>query len=91
MPPREIRRLRVDLSRVSKLAGKGITIEEVRQAIANASSIHRGPRNTRPDQEGQCYFVIGRADSGRTLKVLVRRFTGGDAHLITAWEPRKRV
>ena len=87
MPPKEIRELRVDLDRYAKLATKGISIEEVRQVVANADHVYRGPRN-RPGQRGQCYFIQSRTDAGRPLKVLVRRFEGGYAKLITAWEPR---
>jgi hypothetical protein len=87
MPPKEIRELRVDLDRYVKLAAKGISVEEVRQAVANASRVYRGPRN-HPGQRGQCYFIESRTDAGRLLKVLVRRFDGGYANLITAWEPR---
>lgn len=70
-----------------KLAGKNISEEEVRQAVANASTVRKGPRNTRPGQTGRCYFISDRTDAGRPVKVLVRRFSSGVARVITAWEP----
>jgi hypothetical protein len=87
MAPREIKELRVPAECFVKLAAKGITIDEVRQAVTNATSVRRGPKNTRPDQQGRCYFIVAPTDAGRTLKVLVRRFSGGAAMLITAWDP----
>jgi hypothetical protein len=88
MPPREIRELMVSAETHAKLEIKGIRIEEVRQAVANSSGVRKGPRN-QPGQAGRCYFVVGRTDEGRTLKVLVRRFDGGAARLITAWLSEK--
>jgi len=87
--PREIRELRIPLDLYGKLLGKGITLEEVREAVANAPRVLRGPKNSHPDQKGQAYFVVGRTDSGRPLKVLVRRFEDGGAMVITAWQPKQ--
>jgi hypothetical protein len=75
----------VPFDRYAKLAGKGITVDEVRQAVMNATRVYRGPRDTQP-QAGRCYFVRATTDAGRPLKVLVRRFPGGSARLITAWD-----
>lgn len=86
MPPREIRELQIPWDLYVKLANKGIAVEEVRQAVANARRVHKGPRN-KPGQAGRCYFVEDRTDAGRLLKVLVRRFDSGLARLITAWDP----
>lgn len=86
MPPREIKVLQVPWSTHAKLAANGIGIDEVREAVANAPDVRRGPKNASKGQAGRCYFVVGRTESGRILKVLVRRFDGGTATLITAWE-----
>jgi hypothetical protein len=86
MPPREIRELQIPWDLYLKLAGKGIAVEEVRQVVANARRVHKGPKN-RPGQVGRCYFVEDRTDAGRLLKVLLRRFNNGLARLITAWDP----
>lgn len=92
MPPKEIRELRISVDRiVPKLAAKGIAVHEVHEAVRRATAIRRGPRNRQPGDEGHCYFILGPTDAGRTLKVLVRRFDGGYANLITAWESRKGV
>ena len=87
MPPREIRALHIPPDRYSKLAAKGISVSEVREAVQNATRVYRGPRNRHAQEEGRCYFVESQTNSGRPLKVLVRRFDGGIARLITAWEP----
>jgi hypothetical protein len=88
MPPREIRELFVPADRWAKLAAKHppISIEEVRQAVGNASSVQKGPKN-QPGQVGKCYFVESVTDAGRPLKVLVRRYESGIARVITAWQP----
>ena len=88
MPPKEIRELRIPSATYAKLTKKRITAEEVRQAVANCAGVRKGPRN-QPGQAGRCYFVEGPTDDGRTLKVLVRRFDGGTARVITAWFPGK--
>jgi hypothetical protein len=85
--PREIRDVYLPPSLLPKLFGKKIQHDEVRQIIANAPNIRRGPKNTDPQQEGRCYFVVGKTDAGRTLKVLLRRFDNGWSVVITAWEP----
>lgn len=87
MTPREIRSVYVPPDRYFKLATKGITITEVEEAIRNATRVYRGPKNASPDQQGACYFIEERTDAGRLLKILVRRYDGGAARLITAWEP----
>jgi hypothetical protein len=89
MPPREIRELIVPYRLYAKLATKGLGIEDVRQAVASASTLQRGPKNPRRSAPGHCYFIVGRTQSGRVLKVLVRLFTKGRARVITAWEPPK--
>lgn len=69
-----------------KLDSKGITVEEIREAVVNADRVYRGPRDSPPRRDSRCYFVRSHTDAGRALKVLVRRFEGGTARLITAWD-----
>lgn len=86
MPPKEIRELFILETTAAKLLGKGITSEDVRQAVANSAGVRKEPRK-KPGQTGRCYFVEGKTDAGRTIKALLRRFDGGTAMLITAWLP----
>jgi hypothetical protein len=86
MAKHRITELRVPFDRYAKLAAKGISVDDVREVLENPETeIRRGPKNTRPDQEGRCYFLIGKPEHGRTLKVLIRRLDDGAAILITAW------
>jgi hypothetical protein len=89
MPPREIRDVFIPPRLQTKLLAKSppIAEEDLREVLANARSIQRGPRNSDPSQRGRCYFVQAQTDAGRTLKILLRLLPEGFAFVITAWDP----
>lgn len=89
MPPREIRDVFIPPRLHEKLLAKSpsITEDDLREVLANAQTVQRGPRNTDRSQRGRCYFVQAETDAGRTLKIMLRLLPEGVAFVITAWDP----